>query len=279
MTGTPFRAVITDDEQTAREAVVSLLADVSDIDVVGEARSGAETLEVVRSLRPDILFLDVQMPGMSGFEVIERLGADVPPGVVLVTAHAEFALRAFEVHAVDYVTKPFGKPRFMAAVERVVRRLRGDQALDHRVTLESLLEMLRLDGREGAQREDEAATVTASASPPGTTRRLGVRLGNRTTLVDVEEIDWIEADGDLARLHVGDKTHLLRSSLRELAESVGSGAFVRIHRSVLVNPRRIRTLQREPDGSGSVVLDSGVNLRVARARWEELERRLGLRGG
>lgn len=277
MSSAPFRAVVTDDEQAARAVVTTFLREVPDIEVVLEARGGAETVEAVRALQPDILFLDVQMPGMSGFDVIEQLGDAVPRGLVLVTAHAEFALRAFEVHAVDYVTKPFGRPRFMAAVERVLRRLRADEALDQRSTLESLLQMLRHD--EHPSVEMGSAGTVADSHAPGPQKRIGVRLGNRTTLVDVSEIDWVEADGDLARLHVGDKTHLLRSTLRELSQSLGAATFAQVHRSVLVNLTRIRSLQRESDGSGSVTLDTGVSLRVARGRWEALEQALGLRNG
>ncbi len=276
MSAPQFRAVVTDDEPAARAAVVTFLEEVPEVAVIAEARSGSETLEVVRAERPEMLFLDVQMPGMSGFDVIETLGADVPPGLVLVTAHSEFALRAFEVHAVDYVTKPFGRPRFMAAVERALGRLKANEALDQRTTLESLLQMLRHD-QVGSRGIPRAGTVAASLAVPGMPPRLGVRLGNQTTLVEVASIDWVESDGDLVRLHVGEQTHLLRSTLRELSESVGRDAFIRIHRSVLVNHARVRRLQREADGSGSVTLDSGVRLRVARARWGELERRLGLR--
>lgn len=268
------QAVVVDDEPAAREAITTLLVDVAAVEVVAEARNGTEALEVVRAHRPDLLFLDVQMPGLSGFEVLEALGPDVPRGVVLVTAHGEYALRAFDVHAVDYVTKPFGRPRFLAAVERALRRLDADAALDQRTTLGSLAAGLRLDER--AQAGGEVAAVESGTSERTGPRRLGVRLGNRTTLVDVDAIDWVEADGDLVRVHVGEETHLLRSSLTELAARLGEGDFVRIHRAVLVNRHRIRVLHREPDGSGSVTLETGVSLRVARGRWEELERRLGL---
>lgn len=270
-----IRAVVVDDEPAAREAILTFLADVTEVEVVGEARDGHEALDVIRSSAPDLVFLDVHMPGLSGFDVLDRLGDDVPRGVVLVTAHDEFALRAFDVHAVDYVTKPFGRRRFTAAVERAVRRLRADEALDQRVTIEALLERLRAEDTESGESEAE---MIATDSNGGVTRRLGVRLGNRTTLVNVDEIDWVEADGDLLRLHVGDAVHLLRSSLRELTARLDSADFARVHRSVLVNISRIRTLQREPDGSGAVTLDTGVSLRVARARWDGLERQLGLRG-
>ncbi len=284
MTDAPLSAIVVDDEPAARDAVTTFLADVSSVRVVAEARNGSEAVALVRLHRPDLLFLDIRMPALSGFDVLERLGADVPRGVVLVTAHGEHALRAFDVHAVDYVTKPFGRPRFMAAVQRAVRRLAADAALDQRSTLESLVAGLRLDER-GADGPGVASVEprTHGSGPSGSsgmdaigTRRLGVRLGSRTTLVDVGDIDWVESADDLVRLHVGEETHLLRSTLTELAATLGEDDFVRIHRAVVVNLGRIRVLHREPDGSGSVTLESGVSLRVARGRWETLEKRLGL---
>jgi two-component system LytT family response regulator len=273
MSDVRVRAVVVDDEPAAREAVTTFLGEVAEVDVVAEARNGTEALTAVRAHRPDLLFLDVQMPGLSGFDVLEALGADVPRGVVLVTAHGEHALRAFEVHAVDYVTKPFGRPRFMAAVERALRRLEADAALSQRLTLESLIAGLR---REGGEAEEVIGAVESSPVDRAAPKRLGVRLGNRTTLVDVDRIDWVEAAGDLVRVHAGEETHLLRSSLTDLARALGEDDFVRIHRATIVNLHRVRVLHREPDGSGSVTLDSGVGLRVARGRWEELEARLGL---
>lgn len=272
MTGEPLRAVVVDDEPAAREAVLTFLADVSGVEVVGQARNGTEAVSIVRAERPDLLFLDIQMPGLGGFDVLEALGDDVPRGVVLVTAHGEYAQRAFDVHAVDYVTKPFGRPRFLDAVERAVHRLAADAALEMRWTLGSLVDSVRLEAAVSAGERE----VGSMAAPRNGPRRIGVRLGSRTTLVDVSDIDWVEADGSLVRLHVGDQTHLLRSSLTELGESLGPDDFVRIHRSVLVNVVRIRVLHREPDGSGSVVLESGVSLRVARGRWEAMEEKLGL---
>jgi two-component system LytT family response regulator len=161
----------------------------------------------------------------------------------------------------------------MAAVRRAVRRLEADAALDQRSTLESLVAGLRLD--EGGRRA-EVASIESRDTDRGGPRRLGVRLGSRTTLVDVDAIDWVESADDLVRLHVGDETHLLRSTLGDLATTLGDDDFVRIHRAVVVNLHRIRVLHREPDGSGSVTLESGVSLRVARGRWETLETRLGL---
>jgi two-component system LytT family response regulator len=283
-----FRAVVVDDEPAGRAAVSTFLADVAAVEIVGEAGSGGQAIALLERTRPDLLFLDIQMPDRDGFAVLEALGDAVPRGVVLVTAHGEHAQRAFDVHAVDYVTKPFGRRRFMSAVERALRRLEAEEALDMSTTLRSLVRSLRLDAgsapevRTAAPPSRRSATAKApgssTASPGGTPTRIGVRLGNRTTLVDVDAIDWVEADGDLVRLHVGDRVHLLQSTMRDLEETLAGARFFRIHRSALVNLGRIDVLHREPDGGGSVAITTGVRLRVARSRWEALEAALGLEG-
>lgn len=269
---TTTRAVIVDDEPAARDAIRTLLEGVEGVAVVGEAANGREAVERIRALRPELLFLDIQMPDRDGFEVLEALGDDVPPGVVFVTAHDEHAQRAFEVHALDYVVKPFGRPRFQAAVERALRRLEAEEALSLKETLQSLIQGIRLQGVD----------ATSLVTPPGgyakvAPRRLGVRMGSRTTLVDTAEIDWIEADGDLVKVHVGERVHLVSGRMRDFESLLAdSGRFHRIHRSTIVNLDRVRVLDSDRDGGGSVVLSTGVQLRVARARWTEVEEALGL---
>lgn len=268
--GGRFRVVVVDDEPAAREAVRTFLAGVPTVEVVAEAGDGRRAVAAVRSHRPDLLFLDVQMPDLDGFGVLEELGDEVPRGLVLVTAHDEYAQRAFEVHALDYVMKPFGRPRFMAAVERAVRRLEADEALSQRETLRAVVRGLRL-GREGA-----AKLLGASGGPTRMPARIGVRVGARTHLIDVADIDWVEADRDLVRVHVGERVHLVAGRMRDIEAALDPARFHRIHRSVIVNLERVRVLDRERDGGGSVVLTDGVRLRVARGRWEELERVLDL---
>ena len=274
----PVRAVIVDDEPEGRNAVRTLLADVEGVEAVGEAGNGAEAVRVVRELRPDLLFLDVRMPDLDGFAVLERLGDDIPRGLIFVTAHSEHAHRAFEVHALDYLMKPFGRPRFLAAVERALRRLQADEALGMRETLRSLAQGLELErsGTRPARAELSRAEVSREAD--GAPARIGVRTGNRTTLVPVAEIDWAEADGDLVRLHAAGKIHLVTSRMRELEDLLPDRTFFRVHRSIIVNLERIKVLHRDRDGGGAVSLESGVRLRVARGRWVELERALGLGG-
>jgi two-component system, LytTR family, response regulator len=261
-----FRAVVADDERVARDAVSTLLRDQPAVEVVGEAASGDEAVAVVKRLRPDLLFLDVQMPGGDGFRVLEALGGEVPRGVVFVTAFDEHAVRAFEVHALDYVVKPFGKPRFDAAVARAVARLEAEEALTLRRTLEALVAGRRTAG-------DPAGTLASGAARP---ENLAVRVGTRIVLVPVAEVDWIESDADYARIHAAGKAHLVSARMHALEELLDPRSFLRIHRSVIVNLARVSELQRDDDGAGTVVLRSGVRLRVARGRWEELERALSI---
>jgi two-component system, LytTR family, response regulator len=260
-----FRAVVADDEPMARDAVRTLLADQPALEIVGEASSGEETVTAVRRLRPDLLFLDVQMPGGDGFHALDALGPDVPRGVVFVTAFDEHALRAFEVHALDYVVKPFGKPRFDAAVARAVARLEAEDALSLRRTLEALV--------AGKLAADAGTLAPGSVPRP---ENLAVRVGARTLLVPTADVEWIESDGDYARIHAAGKVHLVNARMHALEELLDPRRFLRVHRSVIVALARVGELQRDEDGGGAVVLRSGVRLRVARGRWDDLERALAI---
>jgi two-component system LytT family response regulator len=269
--GRQYRAVIADDEPAAREVLSGFLDDVSMISVIGEARNGKEAVEVVRRLSPDLLFLDVQMPDRDGFGVLDALGDDVPRGVIFVTAHDEHALRAFEVHALDYILKPFGRPRFDAAVARAVRRLEADDAWSLRRTLAAMV----------AERRTPAVAATLagasdSAGTSGHARRFAVRRNERTVLVNVDDVDWIEADGDYVRLHTGAIVHLLATRMHSVESRLDPQRFHRIHRSTIVRLQRVRELRRSDDGGGVVVLENGVQLRVARNRWATLEAALSL---
>jgi len=268
------RTIVVDDEPVAREAVLTLLAGEPAIEVVGEAGNGREAVEVIRATQPDLLFLDVQMPDLDGFQVLERLGEEVPRAVVFVTAYDRHALRAFEVHALDYLLKPFGKPRFRAAVERALERLAAAEVSTLRRTLATLV-----GANESAA--DAGTLATAGVSGPGEgprahPRRLAVRTGETLVLVDVRTIDWIEACGDYVRVHAGRKKHLVAERMHAIERLLDPRRFLRIHRSILVRLDGIRELSREPDGSGAVVLQGGVRLRVARGRWSALEEALDI---
>lgn len=264
------RALVVDDEATSREVVTTLLAEVPRVSVVGEAANGTDAARLIRDLRPDLLFLDIQMPDEDGFRLIHRLGDAVPRGIVFVTAFDTHAVRAFEHHALDYVLKPFGRPRFLAAVSRALDRLDAMDALSLVRTLGSI---------EGSARHAAAGTaeLDLSVAPPPAARpsRIGVRIGNRTVIVDVASIDWIEASGDYARIHAGSASYLVSERLQAL-EQLLDDRFVRVHRSILVNLSRVQELHREGDGSGSVRLVDGVRLRVSRNRWDVLVQALAM---
>jgi two-component system, LytTR family, response regulator len=209
------------------------------------------------------------MPDKDGFGVLEALGEGVPRGVVFVTAHDEHALRAFDVHALDYILKPFGRPRFNAAVTRALERLSALDALTMQRTLASMAD----DRRTAMQPRAELSIAGDRPEPP---RRLGVRTGAKVVLVDVDAVDWVEASGDYARIHAGAQTYLVSQRMHVLEQALEAGEFIRVHRSLIVNLKRVRELHRDSDGGGAIVLHNGVRLRVARGRWEVLQAALNL---
>jgi two-component system, LytTR family, response regulator len=269
-----IRAVIVDDEHNARDAMRLMLTERPEIRVVAEASNGVEAEDVVRRLVPDLLFLDVRMPDRDGFALLEALGAQVPRGIIFVTAHDEHAVRAFEVHALDYVLKPFGRQRFDAAVTRALDRLRALDAL----TLQRALSSMAQDRAHDRAADQPPADVTIASDDvaTGAPRRLAVRVGAKLMLVDVASVDWVESDGDYARIHTGKTSHLVAQRMHVLQRLFEPVGFVRIHRSIIVNGSRIHELHRDGDGSGTIVLHEGVRLRVARDRWEALRKALRL---
>lgn len=266
---TPVTAVIVDDEPAAREAIRTLLRPEPRIEILGEASDGDQAVDLIRATRPDLVFLDVQMPNRDGFAVLDALGADVPRGVIFVTAYDEHALRAFDVHALDYLLKPFGRPRFAAAVARAVERLDALEALSLRPTVDSIL---------AARAADQAQSVPLPAVGRGISR-FGIRIGARTVVVDLDQVDWLEALGDYVRLHAGHDLHLVSQSLAAIEAGLDPDQFLRIHRGTIVRLSRIRELLRDPDGAGTAILADGVRLRVARGRWSILEAALKLERG
>ena len=243
-----IRVLVADDEPLARRGVRQLLAPHRDMTVVGEARNGAETLTALDALSPDLLFLDVQMPEMDGFEVLRARGADRMPAVVFVTAHDQFAVRAFEAHALDYLVKPLHVERFEAALERVRERLRLMEDAASAARLRALLDA------EKAERERCGV------------ERLVVPIATGELVIPVAEIDWIGADDYYACLHVGARRHLLRESLASLETRLDPRRFVRVHRSAIVQIDRIRELHGE-----EVVLRDGVRVAVSRRRRAAIE--------
>jgi len=246
-----IRVLVADDEPLARRGVRQLLAPHPDMTVVGESRNGPETLRALDALRPDLLFLDIQMPEMDGFEVLRARGVERMPAVVFVTAHDRFAVRAFEAHALDYVVKPIEIARFETALERVRERLRLLDAADLASRLAALL------ARERAEREKKGVERLLAATATG------------DAVIPVAAIDWIGADDYYACVHVGAKSYLLREPLISLEARLDPARFARVHRAAIVQLDRVRELRED-----EVVLRDGARIPVSRRRRAAMEARL-----
>ena len=248
-----IRTVVADDQPMARERLTALLAQQPDIDVVATCASGVEAVDAIQAYRPDLVFLDMQMPELDGFGVIDAVGVERMPPVVFVTAYDAFALRAFEVHALDYLLKPFGRERFEQALERARRHLERQRAGDLASRLMALVEDVR----------------PARSRP----ERLMVRSGARVVFVDVEQVDWVEAEGNYVRLHTAADSHLVRDTMQAMQRRLGP-QFVRIHRSRIANLARVRELRLASSGEYEAVLHTGAKLGVGRLYRDTLQEAL-----
>ena len=239
-----IRALIVDDEPLARSNLKVLLRGHSEVKILAECGSGMEGLAKIRELKPDLVFLDVQMPECDGFDVLELLGNDVPITIIFVTAYDQYALKAFEAGALDYLLKPFDNARFERALARAQERI--------------------LLGRQSEKAQPEK------------NRRLIIKSAGRVLFLKTEEVDWIEAADYYACLHVGTKSHLLRRTLTDLERDLEGSSFCRIHRSAIVNLERVRGLRIAEDGEHEVLLETGAALRLSRRYRKVLQERLGV---
>jgi two-component system, LytTR family, response regulator len=252
----PIKAVIVDDEALARDAIRLRLENEPDIQVVGEAADGADAVALVKTLQPDLLFLDVQMPVMDGFEVIEHVSAEHLPIVVFVTAHDRYALKAFETHALDYLLKPFTAGRFRAAIDRARIEVAkaGDQETHHR-----LIELL-----DARRRTREHRSAPQSGAGEGYLLRLAVKHHQRIALVRVVDIDWIESSANYAHLHAQRRSFVVRMTMGELERRLDPAHFARIHRSTIVQIDRIKEIVAAWHGDFDLTLLDGTVLRLSR---------------
>lgn len=264
----PLGVLVADDEAPARRRIVELLRGWESVRLVGQSATGPATLEAVRDLAPDLLFLDVQMPGLDGFEVLARLGTDERPIVIFSTAYDEYAIAAFEVHAVDYLLKPFADERFEDALRRAERALRSRRVWELHARLEELL------GGLGANPESEGSPAESGVRY---LRRFAVPEKDRHAVVEAGAVEWIEADGDYVTLHTDGKAHLLRGTMASLERRLDPVRFLRIHRSAIVQVDRVRELRSDEHGDYEVVLRGGRRLRVSRTYRDAALRRLGMK--
>jgi len=239
----PIRVLVVDDEPLARSNLLHSLRKRNDVEILGECESSSAALEVIRRDRPDLVFLDVRMPEYDGFDILEMLGADVPPAVVFVTAYDQYALKAFETGALDYLLKPFTNARFTRALDRARERIA------HR------------------------------RQPPVRLDRFTIKSAGRVLFLAATDVDWIEAADYYASLHVGPKTHLLRRSMNDLESDLDPARFCRIHRSTIVNLDRVREIRFDSEAEYEVVLADGTKLRMSRRYRRDLESRLNPASG
>jgi two-component system LytT family response regulator len=239
LSGRPLQVLVVDDEPIARRNLIVLLRRDPDIGVVAECGSGPEAIQAMQRSQFDLVFLDVQMPECDGFDVLELLGADLPPAIIFVTAYEDYALRAFEAGALDYLLKPFDDARFVRALNRAKEKI-----------------------------------AHYASAPPQHVQRLTIKSRGELVFLDVADIDWIEAAGYYACVHVGAETHILRRSLSDLERDLGEEKFVRTHRSIIVNLDRVRGLELLASGEYEVVLKSQIRLRLSRRVRKELQDRL-----
>lgn len=256
----PLRVIIVDDETPARRRMRSLLNELDDITIVGECANGAEALAAIRESAPDLVFLDVQMPALDGFDVIVRLDEEELPAIIFVTAYNQYALRAFDVNAVDYLLKPFDKERLATAIARARSRTAQSERDSEQTALRKLIAELR------SQRGE-----TATSYPD----RLAVRDGGAITFVRVADIDWIESSHNYVTLHCGAESRLMRGSLKDLEKTLDPERFIRIHRSAIVNIDSIKEIVPWFHGDQRVTLHTGATLTLSRNRRSALNRLLG----
>ena len=258
-----LRVLVVDDEPLARQRVLDLLAREETIEVVGEARTGREAIRAIAEVAPDLVFLDIQMPGLTGLDVIREVGPEAMPAVIFVTAYDQHALKAFDVAAVDYLLKPYDDTRFVQALDRARESLRLREIDGLRERLTSLLSV-------------PPTSPTPPSEPPPFLERIAVDIRGQIRVVPTADIDYITSDGPYAELHVGSDTHVVRQRMQTLEDSLDPERFFRIHRSTIVQLDRVEALLTAPGGDYSVRLKGGTRLRLSRSRREAFARCLGI---
>ena len=245
-----IRTLVVDDEELARDRIQALLTEQPDVEIVGVCSDGPSAVEAIDRTQPDLVFLDVQMPGMDGFEVIDTIDPAIMPAVVFVTAHDAHALRAFEIHALDFLLKPFDQTRFEKALDRARGHLNRERTNGLDPRLVSLLEELHEERKYS--------------------ERLIVKSGGRVFFVRTEEIDWVEASGNYVKIHTKNDAHLLRESMKNMEGRLDPKTFVRIHRSAIVNIDRIKELEPWFHGEYIVIMRDGTRLTASRVFSDRL---------
>ena len=255
MKNAPIRALIADDEALARRFLRRMLKDDHDVEIVGECSNGREAVAMIRKQNPDLVFLDVQMPEMDGFAVLESIGTGRLPEIIFATAYEKYAVRAFELHALDYLLKPFDQARFKDAIKHAKERFRSERRNEGRAQISALLESIK--------------------NKPQYLERLMIKAAGRITFLSIDEINWIEADDKYVHLHTGKITPMVRQTLSAMETQLDPKKFRRVHRSAIVNVGRIKELQPLFSGEHSILLEDGTKLTLSRNYKDKLFEFLG----
>ena len=253
-----LRTIIVDDEPLALKLLRTVLIEITDVEVVAECSNGKQAVEAVTELEPELIFLDIQMPGMNGFDVIKSLQSEIMPMVVFVTAFDQYAVDAFDLHAVDYVLKPLDSERIARSVERAIDRLKNDVDRSFKSPLIGAIE--EISERASKEKTDEATNNL----PDGMKRKLLVRDSGVVKVIPFDDIDWVDAAGDYMCVHAAGETHVIRSTLRDLMTKLDDNLFVRIHRSTIVNVERVVSVTPLQKGGSLLHLTQGESLKVSR---------------
>ncbi|HKE95673.1 MAG TPA: response regulator [Povalibacter sp.] len=271
MSGRPIRAIIVDDEELARRGIVIRLREYADVELVGECANGREALSAIAEHKPDLMFLDIQMPGLSGFDVLARVPQESMPMVIFVTAFDRYALDAFEAHALDYLLKPINEQRFQQALARVHEQWDQRRALAQHEKLMSLLATTRgagsLDEQTLRQQLEEAEEHRYAEILP-------IRDDSDTVRLNVATIDWIDAAGDYMCVHAEGRTYVLRETMKSLAAILDPRIFQRVHRSTIVNVRRVRRLRPHTNGEYFLTLEDGQEIKLSRSYRDRVDQLL-----
>lgn len=253
-----LRTIIVDDEPLALKLLRTVLSEITDVEIVAECSNGKQAVEAATKLQPELIFLDIQMPGMNGFDVIKSLQTDIMPMVVFVTAYDQYAVDAFDLHAVDYVLKPLDIERIARSVERAIDRLKNDVDRSFKSPLIGAIEEIS----ERASKEKPEESV--NNLPDGMKRKLLVRDSGVVKVIPFDDIDWVDAAGDYMCVHAVGETHVIRSTLRDLMTKLDDNLFVRIHRSTIVNVERVVSVTPLQKGGSLLHLTQGESLKVSR---------------
>jgi len=261
-----IRAIVVDDESLARKGLGMRLEQYDQVEVLRSCRSGKEALAAIAELEPDLVFLDIQMPGMTGFEVIEQLQQDNMPMVIFVTAYDAFAIKAFDVHAIDYLLKPIEQDRLQQAIEKAEQRLEQQQVF---VAKQRLLDIvIGLTGKSEAAIEQ---LLNVKGEQIAYADKLAIKDGSSTTFVPVKNIDWIDAAGDYMCVHVNGATHIMRTTMKELEAQLDPGIFQRVHRSTIVNLARVEKVSSHINGEFHLTLSGGSSLKMSRSYKDKIK--------